>query len=112
MPGQAQNTPIISLIYRLSFSAQHCIAFHSFFINPTFNAELVERERHAIDSEYRLKISDDVRRSYQVHKETVNPAHPFSKFSVGNLETLHENPGESLREEVKAFLNSTTVQIG
>ena len=77
--------------------------FSQFFINPTFNAELVERERHAIDSEYRLKISDDVRRSYQVHKETVNPAHPFSKFSVGNLETLHENPGESLREEVKAF---------
>ena len=77
--------------------------FSQFFICPTFNAELVERERHAIDSEYRLKISDDVRRSYQVHKETVNPAHPFSKFSVGNLETLHENPGESLQEEVKAF---------
>lgn len=77
--------------------------FSQFFICPLFNAELVERERHAIDSEYRLKISDDVRRSYQVHKETVNPAHPFSKFSVGNLETLHENAGESLREEVKAF---------
>ena len=77
--------------------------FSQFFICPTFNADLVERERHAIDSEYRLKISDDVRRCYQVHKETVNPAHPFSKFSVGNLETLHENPGESLRNEVKAF---------
>ncbi|WP_024871068.1 insulinase family protein [Tolumonas lignilytica] len=77
--------------------------FSQFFICPSFNADLVERERHAIDSEYRLKISDDVRRCYQVHKETVNPAHPFSKFSVGNLDTLHENNGESLREEVKAF---------
>lgn len=79
--------------------------FAQFFICPTFNEELVERERHAIDSEYRMKISDDVRGCYQVHKETVNPEHPFSQFSVGNLETLHQNDGESLRQEVVAFFH-------
>lgn len=77
--------------------------FSQFFICPTFNASLVDRERHAIESEYRMKISDDVRRCYQVHKETVNPEHPFSKFSVGNLLTLHDSTEGSLREEVKAF---------
>ncbi len=77
--------------------------FAQFFICPSFNEELVERERHAIESEYRMKISDDVRGCYQVHKETVNPAHPFSQFSVGNLDTLHQNEGESLRQEVIAF---------
>ncbi|MFQ6370524.1 insulinase family protein [Shewanella sp. YIC-542] len=62
--------------------------FSQFFIAPTFNLELVERERHAIESEFRLKQKDDIRRIYQVLKETVNPEHPFAKFSVGNLQTL------------------------
>ena len=50
--------------------------FSQFFICPTFAPEWVDKERNAVDSEYRLKLQDDVRRSYQVHKETVNPAHP------------------------------------
>lgn len=62
--------------------------FSQFFIAPRFDVTLVERERHAIESEFSLKLKDDIRRIYQVQKETVNPAHPFAKFSVGNLETL------------------------
>lgn len=77
--------------------------FSQFFVCPTFNSSLIDRERHAIESEYRMKISDDVRRCYQVHKETVNPEHPFSKFSVGNLLTLHDNNESTLRDEVRAF---------
>ena len=55
-----------------------------------------------------MKISDDVRRCYQVHKETVNPEHPFSKFSVGNLPHCTIVRKVRLREEVKAFLHSIT----
>ncbi|QYK03837.1 insulinase family protein [Shewanella zhangzhouensis] len=76
--------------------------FSQFFIAPAFNRELVDRERQAIESEYSLKLKDDVRRMYQVHKETVNPAHPFSKFSVGNLDTLGGDQDE-LREELLQF---------
>ncbi|WP_372870713.1 insulinase family protein [Shewanella sp.] len=76
--------------------------FSQFFIAPLFNRELVDRERQAIESEYSLKLKDDVRRVYQVHKETVNPKHPFSKFSVGNLETLGGNQ-DKVREELLAF---------
>lgn len=77
--------------------------FSQFFICPTFDAALVDKERSAVDSEYKLKLQDDVRRSYQVHKETVNPLHPFAKFSVGNLETLSDRPGRDLRQELIAF---------
>jgi insulysin len=62
--------------------------FSQFFIAPLFNTDLVERERQAIESEFSLKLKDDIRRIYQVQKATVNQEHPFSKFSVGNLDTL------------------------
>ncbi|AQS36951.1 secreted/periplasmic Zn-dependent peptidase, insulinase [Shewanella psychrophila] len=79
--------------------------FSQFFIAPLFNEGLVDRERHAIESEFSLKLKDDIRRTYQVQKETVNPEHPFSKFSVGNLKTLS---GEEsiLREELVEFYHS------
>ncbi|WOT04020.1 insulinase family protein [Shewanella youngdeokensis] len=76
--------------------------FSQFFIAPLFDAALVDRERHAIESEFSMKLKDDVRRVYQVQKETVNPAHPFSKFSVGNLETLAGDE-QTLREELIHF---------
>lgn len=62
--------------------------FSQFFIAPKFDLDLVDRERQAIESEFSLKLKDDIRRTYQVLKETVNPLHPFLKFSVGNLVTL------------------------
>ncbi|WP_144214644.1 insulinase family protein [Shewanella donghaensis] len=76
--------------------------FSQFFIAPKFDLELVDRERHAIDSEYSLKLKDDIRRVYQVQKESINPAHPFSKFSVGNLQTLAGKKTE-VREELLTF---------
>lgn len=76
--------------------------FSQFFIAPLFDQDLVDRERHAIESEFSLKLKDDIRRTYQVQKETVNPEHPFSKFSVGNLETLNGDQTE-LREELLNF---------
>ncbi|GIU01924.1 peptidase M16 [Shewanella algidipiscicola] len=76
--------------------------FSQFFIAPCFNLDLVDRERHAIESEFSLKLKDDIRRVYQVQKETVNPAHPFSKFSVGNLQTLSGSQ-QTLRDELVAF---------
>lgn len=77
--------------------------FAQFFISPSFNEDLLDRERKAVDSEYKLKIKDDTRRFYQVHKETVNPVHPFSKFSVGNLTTLSDTESSSLRDELINF---------
>ena len=77
--------------------------FSQFFISPLFNAEALDKEREAVDSEFKLKLNDDSRRLYQVHKELVNPKHPFAKFSVGNHETLGDRNGQSIREEVVDF---------
>lgn len=77
--------------------------FSRFFIAPLLTPELVDKERRAIESEFQLKLRDDTRRLYQVHKETVNPDHPFCKFSVGNLQTLDHRPGRSLHEELVSF---------
>ncbi|MDX1302311.1 insulinase family protein [Photobacterium sp.] len=80
--------------------------FGQFFTAPLFNEEAVEKERQAVDSEYKMKLKDDVRRIYQVHKETINPAHPFTKFSVGDLTTLNDRNNLSVREELLAFYHT------
>ncbi|WP_352296551.1 insulinase family protein [Pseudoalteromonas sp. 20-MNA-CIBAN-0454] len=80
--------------------------FSRFFIAPLLNAAETEKERNAIEAEFKLKIKDDGRRIYQVHKETVNPAHPFAKFSVGNLQTLADRErciSDELRDFFKQF---------
>lgn len=77
--------------------------FSQFFSAPLFNPEALDKERQAVDSEYKLKLNDDSRRLYQVHKEVVNQKHPFSKFSVGNLETLSDRNGKSIRDEIVDF---------
>ena len=77
--------------------------FSQFFIAPLFNEEALDKERQAVDSEYRLKLNDDMRRLYQVHKEIINPAHPFAKFSVGNRDTLEDRNGTSIRNEILDF---------
>ena len=51
--------------------------FSQFFIAPLFNQEALEKERQAVNLQFRLKLKDDMRRLYQVHKEMVNPKHPF-----------------------------------
>ena len=80
--------------------------FADMFKAPLFHADYIEKERQAIEAEFSLKLKDDSRRIYQVHKETVNPAHPFSKFSVGNLLTLCDTPEQSLQQAVQEFFDS------
>ncbi|MAD74758.1 MAG: peptidase M16 [Rheinheimera sp.] len=77
--------------------------FSDMFCRPLFSAAYVEKERHAIEAEYSLKLKDDSRRIYQVHKETINQDHPFAKFSVGNLNTLNDKPGQTLRDALLRF---------
>ena len=74
--------------------------FAAMFTAPLFSSDYVEKERQAIEAEFSLKLKDDSRRIYQVHKESINPAHPFAKFSVGNAQTLADQPQESLQQEI------------
>ncbi|MDG1164712.1 MAG: insulinase family protein [Porticoccaceae bacterium] len=77
--------------------------FAPFFSSPNFDAKYVDRERNAVESEYRLKIKDDGRRQWDVFQEQVDPAHPMSKFTVGNLETLADFDGRPVRDDLLAI---------
>lgn len=77
--------------------------FAQFFVAPRFDTKYVDRERHAVDSEYQLKIKDDSRREWDVLSELLNPKHPLAKFSVGNLKTLVNDDEQPIRPDLLAF---------
>jgi secreted Zn-dependent insulinase-like peptidase len=79
--------------------------FSQFFISPLLTDEFATKERKNIEAEFKLKLKDDIRRLYDVHKETINQCHPFSKFSVGNTETLADINNESISKEIRKFFS-------
>ncbi|WP_263078955.1 insulinase family protein [Endozoicomonas sp. Mp262] len=74
-----------------------------FFVSPTLDPSYVDRERHAVDSEYQLHTREDGWRLLTALNATSNPEHPKSRFSIGNLETLNNEDGQSLWKDLKAF---------
>lgn len=77
--------------------------FSRFFIDPLFSAEYVQREKHAVNSEYQSKLKEDGRRSYSAFRQVINSNHPMAGFAVGSLETLADRPDSDLREELLDF---------
>lgn len=77
--------------------------FAQFFIAPLFSPEYVNRERNAVHSEYLAKIKDDSRREWDIFREIFNPQHAGAKFSVGNLTTLADREGATVRDDMLAF---------
>ncbi|MCO4321996.1 insulinase family protein [Aliidiomarina quisquiliarum] len=75
--------------------------FSSILSSPLFSEQWIEKERQAVEAEYRMKLKDELRRLYDVHKETSNSEHPFSRFSVGNVDTLQNSPECSLADKLK-----------
>lgn len=93
--------------------------FARFFVAPLFNPQYVERERNAVHSEFRARYRNDYRRRMDVIGDIVNPLHPYAKFGVGNLETLADQEGRSVRDDLLAFYqahysadNMTLVVLG
>ncbi|WP_198677244.1 insulinase family protein [Pseudidiomarina taiwanensis] len=80
--------------------------FCRFFYQPLLHPDWVAKELESIDAEFHLKRQDELRRLYQVHKSTVNQAHPFAKFSVGNRNTLSDRPDRPLAQQLRDFFQS------
>ncbi|QZN95324.1 pitrilysin [Symbiopectobacterium purcellii] len=70
---------------------------------PLLDPVNADRERNAVNAELTMARSRDGHRMVQVGAETLNPAHPASRFSGGNLETLKDKPGSKLHDELLAF---------
>ncbi|VBB19027.1 insulin-degrading enzyme [Yasminevirus sp. GU-2018] len=62
--------------------------FGQFFISPLFTRDLVDREMCAVNSEYMIDLQSDSWRMNMIQRSLSNPAHPYHKFGIGNLETL------------------------
>jgi len=77
--------------------------FSQFFVAPLFTEQYVEREKNAVNSEYRANYRDDGRRGFDALKAALNPQHPYAGFSVGSLETLSDREGSATRDELLKF---------
>lgn len=73
-----------------------------FFISPKLDPNYVEREKNAVDSEYRLHAREDGWRLFTALNATANPAHPKSRFTIGSLDTLNDKDGK-LWASLKGF---------
>ncbi len=77
--------------------------FAQFFIAPLLTASGVDREKNAVNAEYRKDKLIEGWRTYQVTKDVSNPQHPFHQFSIGNLETLS---GDNLHDTLVDFYHT------
>mgnify|MGYP000424254310 CR=1 FL=1 len=77
--------------------------FSRFFIDPTLDEKYVDKERHAVESEYRLNIEHRWRRWYAAVGQTVHPDHPGGRFSVGSLDTLADRDNNLVVDDLRAF---------
>ena len=66
--------------------------FAAFFKCPLFSPSAAEREVNAVDSENRDMLQSDPWRLQQLLKGAADPRHPWSRFNVGNLQTLRDRP--------------------
>lgn len=77
-----------------------------FFIAPLFSKEYLDKERHAVDAEYKEHQASDAHAILSVNAATSAKNHPFHRFSIGNLSTLKDQPHQSLEDAVKTFYQS------
>lgn len=62
--------------------------FAQFFLSPLFDSSCVDREIHAVDSEFTKNINNDMWRQSQLLFSLACPTHPLNRFGTGNINTL------------------------
>ena len=72
---------------------------------PLLDPSFVDKERHAVHAEMESIKHDDGRRLAMLARSTLNPEHPASRFTVGNLETLADTPTSRLLDALRDFHN-------
>ncbi|UBX49697.1 pitrilysin [Providencia alcalifaciens] len=70
---------------------------------PLLDPVNADKERNAVNAELTMARARDGMRIWQIRSETLNPAHPNSRFAGGNLETLKDKPNSKLQDELVGF---------
>lgn len=80
--------------------------FSQFFVNPLFDADTLDRELRAVDSENKKNLQSDNWRMLQMGRSLASKKHPYNRFATGNYDTLHDKPlarGVKIRDEFIGF---------
>jgi len=83
-----------------SYLSKSLDIFSNFFINPLFSQDSIDKEMHAINSEFQKHASTEGTRINAVLKEQVHSNHSYRSFGIGNLKTLNQ---KKIREEMIEF---------
>lgn len=79
--------------------------FSDYFKAPLLSPEYIDKERHAVHSEWSMKgIYDGVILGH-LNGLTLNPQHPVANFTWGNLATLTDQPKQTLHQATVNFYN-------
>lgn len=70
---------------------------------PRLDPVYSDKERNAVNAEMESKKFSDGRRLAMLSLSTLNPDHPATRYTGGNLETLSDKPGSKLHEELVRF---------
>lgn len=70
---------------------------------PLLSESNAKKEVNAVNAEMVRAKSNDGYLLHSVNLATANPAHPMTKFAVGNNETLSDKPNSKLQDELIAF---------
>lgn len=65
--------------------------FEQLLETPLLLKGSMQREREAVDSEYKMHRSNDAARLLSILELTIQNIHPASQFSIGNLKTLKDD---------------------
>ncbi|WP_150540059.1 pitrilysin [Actinobacillus vicugnae] len=73
------------------------------FAQPLLSESNAKKEINAVNAEMVRAKARDGHLLHSVNLATANPAHPMTKFAVGNHETLSDKPNSKLQTELEQF---------
>ncbi|MBN4067316.1 insulinase family protein [Simkania negevensis] len=85
--------------------------FAQFFLSPLFNPSGVSREVNAVDQEFAKNIESEAWRARLIQNELGNPAHPQSRFAIGNKETLAKIDQQELQQWYKDHYSANLMHL-
>ena len=85
--------------------------FAWFFIEPTFDAGNLDKEKNAVNSEYDKNIKNDYWRKNALIGQLARKGHPLHRFTIGNLETLKKVSREDVLRFYKKYYSANTMTL-
>jgi secreted Zn-dependent insulinase-like peptidase len=85
--------------------------FSEFFTDPLFDSKGAMKEMKAVNQEFQMHKDQDGYRQYMVSNQLTNKAHPQSRFSIGNQDTLVSVKNEQLLEWVQSHYSSNLIHV-